>query len=297
MKKYLIFSFALLLFATSLPMQAKSNKKEVSLQLYSIRELLGDADKYAKNHVEVFKQLAAMGYTSVEAANYGGGKLYGVTPQQFKADVEAAGLKVLSSHTTRALTAEEFKNHDFKAALEWWDECIAAHKAAGMKYIVTPWSGVPSTIKDLQTYCDYNNEIGKKCKAAGIGYGYHNHSHEFQKVEGKEVMLDYMISHTDPNYVFFEMDVYWAMMGQASPVQYFKKYPGRFTMLHIKDKYEVGQSGMVGYDAIFNNAKLAGLKDFVVELEGTDGAPIMEGVRTSVNYLLNAPFVKASYSK
>ncbi len=297
MKKFLYFPLLLLLFATSLPVSAKSAKKEVSLQLYSIRELLGTADKYAKNHVEVLKSLAAMGYTSVEAANYGDGKFYGVPAKQFKADVEAAGLKVLSSHTTRGLSDAELKNHDFTAALAWWDACISAHKEAGMKYIVTPWSSVPKTIADLQTLCDYHNEIGKKCKAAGILYGYHNHSHEFSKVEEKEVMLDYMISHTNPEYVFFEMDVYWAVMGQASPVQYFKKYPGRFTLLHIKDRCEVGQSGMVGYDAIFKNAKIAGLKDIVVELEGTEGAPIMEGVRTSVNYLLESTFVKASYSK
>jgi len=62
MKKFLYFPLLLLLFATSLPVSAKSAKKEVSLQLYSIRELLGTADKYAKNHVEVLKSLAARLY-------------------------------------------------------------------------------------------------------------------------------------------------------------------------------------------------------------------------------------------
>ena len=125
-----------------------------------------------------------------------------------------------------------------------------------MEYIVTPYLSVPKTLKDLQTYCDYYNEVGKRCQAAGLKYGYHNHAHEFQKVEDKELMLDYMLQHTNPEYVFFQMDVYWVVRGQNSPVDYFNKYPGRFTMLHIKDHREIGQSGMVGYDAIFKNTDM-----------------------------------------
>ena len=65
-------------------------KKEMCIQLYSARDLIGNAEKYAANHESVLKALAEMGYTSVETANYKDGKFYGVTPEQFKADVEAA---------------------------------------------------------------------------------------------------------------------------------------------------------------------------------------------------------------
>ena len=69
-------------------------------------------------------------------------------------------------------------------------------------------------------------------------------------------------------------------------------------MLHIKDLYELGQSGMLGFDAIFQNAGLCGLENYIVELEGTDGTiSIMEGVRRSAEYLNNAKFVKKSYKK
>ena len=64
---------------------------EYGIQMYSVRDLIGDPGKYAKNHESALKQLAAMGYTAVEAAHYGDGKLYGVTPEQFKADIEAEG--------------------------------------------------------------------------------------------------------------------------------------------------------------------------------------------------------------
>ena len=237
-----------------------------------------------------------MGYTSIEAASYNDGKFYGNTPEEFKRDVEAVGMKVLSSHCGKGLSDEELASGDFSESMKWWDQCIAAHKAAGMEYIVTPYLPVPKTLKDMQTYCNYLNAIGKKCREAGIKYGYHNHAHEFQKIEDKAVMLDYMIENTDPENLFIELDVYWAVMGEASPVDYFHKYPGRFKMLHIKDRREIGQSGMVGFDAIFENAKTAGVENIIVEVEQYS-YDVEKSVKLSLDYLLKTPFVKASYSK
>ena len=274
-------------------------KKQIGLQLYSIREVIGSPAKYAQNHVEVFKKLASWGYTAVEAASYdqGKGTFYGVSPEQFRADCEAAGLECLSSHATRGLNADELKNHDFTEALRWWDKAIADHKAAGMKYIVTPGWGVPKTQKEAQTLCDYANAIGQKCRAAGLQYGYHTHSHEYQKVEGTP-WIDFMMQHIDAENMFWQMDTYWCVMGQQSPVQYFKKYPGRFTMLHIKDLYELGESGMVDFNAIFRNVTTAGLCDYIVEMEGTDGTiDIMEGVRRCAAYLLKNKLVRKTYRK
>lgn len=48
-------------------------------------------------------------------------------------------------------------------------------------------------------------------------------------------------------------------------MDYFNEYPGRFEILHIKDNKELGQSGMVGFNAIFNNIDKAGAKYMVVE--------------------------------
>lgn len=277
---------------TSADGTASQKKKDVAVQLYSVRDEINKGTDLAC----LLDTLAHMGYTAVEAANYDNGKFYGKTPEEFKALVEKSGMKVLSSHTTRGLTDQELASHDFTEALKWWDKCIADHKAAGMTYIVTPWLSVPKTVKDLQTYCDYFNEIGKRCTAAGLKYGYHNHNHEFQKVEDKEVMYDYMLQHTNPGDVFFEMDVYWVVRGQNSPVDYFNKYPGRFTVLHIKDHREIGQSGMVGFDAIFKNAATAGVRHIVAEIENYS-CPVIESVAQSLEYLEEAPFVKASYAE
>ena len=275
------------------PKEAAPVKKDMCVQMYSARSILNH-----DNYADILKEIATMGYTAVEAASYDGdnGLIYGDTPEVFKQKVEAAGMKVLSAHVSRGLSREELDSGDLTAALAWWDKCIEVHKKAGMEYIVTPWMGLQENLKDLQVNCDYLNEVGRRCKAAGIKYGYHNHAYEFEKVED-QVMYDYMLQHTDPELVFFQMDVYWAVIGKASPVDYFKRYPGRFKMLHIKDEWEVGQSGMVGFDAIFKNAELAGLENFVVEIERYSYEDIRKSFVESADYLLNAPFVKATYAK
>lgn len=288
----ILFAAAVLTFNTAV---ADSPKKEVGIQLYSVRNLLGEGQKYQGDIAGLMKALAGMGYTQFEAANYGDGKFYGLAPQEFAKAAKAAGAKVTSSHTGRPLNEEELSTGDTKAFFEYWDKVLADHKAAGIDYVVLPWMSVPSKLSDLKKQCDALNEVGKRAKAMGIRFGYHNHSHEFNKVEDK-VMLDYMIENTDPANVLFELDVYWAMMGHASPVDYFKKYPGRFPLLHIKDRREIGQSGMVGFDAIFNNADKAGLEKYYVEIEEfTENAA--KGCKESVDYLIAAPFVKPAYSK
>ena len=278
-------------FVACSPKEQAPEKKDMCVQMYSARSILNK-----DNYGDVLKEIAAMGYTAVEAASYSDGLIYGDTPEVFKQKVEAAGMKVLSAHVSRGLSEQELASGVLTAALEWWDKCIADHVKAGMEYLVTPWMGLQKSLHDLQVYCDYLNEVGRRCKAAGLKYGYHNHAYEFEKVEG-QVMYDYLLEHTDPELVFFQMDVYWAVIGNASPVDYFERYPGRFKMLHIKDEWEVGQSGMVGFDAIFRKADVGGLENFVVEIERYKHDDILVSFKESAEYLLSAPFVKTTYVK
>lgn len=85
--------------------------------------------------------------------------------------------------------------------------------------------------------CEYINAIGKKCKDAGLRFGYHNHSKEFLKVEGT-TMLDEFLAKTDPENVFFEMDVYWAVMAGFEPIFRNMKTAGTdsFTCIEVEDR-------------------------------------------------------------
>jgi len=255
--------------------------KEVGLQLWSVKD---DMKTDAKGTIE---KVGAMGYQFVEAAGYGDGKFYGMEPADFKALCDANKLDFFASHCGQAVP----DSAGWAASMAWWDTCIAAHKTAGVKYIVQPFMDKVGyeTIAGVQRYCDYFNAVGEKCNAAGIRFGYHNHDGEFKEVEG-QIIYDYMLKNTDPAKVMFEMDLFWITKGGKNPVDYFNAYPGRFELWHVKDQAEVG-AGPMDFKPIFENAEKSGMKKIIVEVEEYNFTPI-ESVQKSLEYLQNAEFVK-----
>ncbi|MDR0863619.1 MAG: sugar phosphate isomerase/epimerase [Candidatus Symbiothrix sp.] len=256
-------------------------EKNIGLQMYSLRD---DINNDAVGVDSIIKVIGEMGYKYVEAASYFDGLIYGMPPETFKEKVEAAGLISLSCHVRQDIT------DNMDEVWAWWDKCIATHKAAGMKYIVQPSMPTPETVEGLQAYCDYFNQVAEKCKAAGLEFGYHNHAYEFEKVyDDGTVMYDYMIQHMDK--VFFELDIYWCQKGGRLATELFTQYPGRFTFLHVKDEAELGQSGYMNFEDIFNNIDKSGAKYLIVEVERYNVPPV-ESVKQSLDYLNNAEFVK-----
>lgn len=292
----LILGFVLLLTSCTQP---KSNNepsaedakfaKDIYIQLYSVR------DDIKSDFKSTLSQVAEAGYRGVEAANYNDGKFYGLTPEEFKSEIEAVSMEVLSSHTGRPLE-ENIEETNWDDVWSWWETAIDAHKRAGMKYIATPWMPTPSTLDDLKKYCDYYNQVGEKCNAAGLKFGYHNHDFEYKEIEGK-IMYDYMLENTDPDKVFFEMDVYWTTKGGHDPVEYFNKYPGRFKLLHIKDEKELGGvDSVMDFDNLFENIDSSGVEYLIVEVEHYNFEPLVS-IKQSIDYLNDNNNVKASYSK
>jgi sugar phosphate isomerase/epimerase len=265
------------------PKAPQKPAKELGIQLYSVRD---DMQKDPRGTV---KQIGAMGYSFVEAAGYGDGKFYGMEPAAFKALVDSSGMVFLASHTGQAVP----DSANWEKTMAWWDQAIAAHKAAGVTYIVQPWmdSIGYQSLAGVQRYCDYFNAVGEKCNAAGIRFGYHNHSGEFAEVEGQTI-YDYMLKNTDPAKVMFEMDLYWITEGGKNPVDYFNAYPGRFELWHVKDKAEIGgQESKMDFKPIFENAAKAGVKKYIVEIEEYHFSPI-ESAQKSLEFLMKADYVK-----
>ena len=265
--------------------QAKGKKKDIGLQLYSLRE---DLKKDVKGTIEA---LGKIGYTFVETASYVDGKIYGMEPKAFTALVKKNGMKVVSAHTGADYKGDQAS---WDAAMAWWDKCIADHKKGGFKYIIKPSMGsyAYESLESIKKTCDYFNAVGEKCNKAGIRFGYHNHSKEFQKIPNTDIILyDYMVQNTDPSKVTFELDVFWIYKGGQSAVDYFNKYPGRFELLHIKDVKDLGASGEMDFKPIFENLKKAGTKKFIVENEQYDYAPLVS-VQKCFDFLNKASYVK-----
>lgn len=259
-------------------------EKFIGLQLYSVREDMKDV-------AATLAAVGNMGYKFVETAGYANGKMYGMDPVEFKNLCEANGLQFLGAHAGQAIPEPEKMDE----VMAWWDECIAAHQAADVKWIVQPFMGKTGyeSLEGLKRYCEYFNAVGQKCNEAGIRFGYHNHAQEFKTVlEGKPV-YDWMLELTDPAKVMFELDLYWITEGGKQPAEYFDKYPGRFELWHIKDQAELGASGNIDFKSIFADLEKAGVKYGVVEVEEYNFPPI-ESAKKSLEFLLEADYVNLS---
>ena len=261
--------------------------KQIGLQLYSVNQDMGDVEAS-------LQKVADAGYNVVETL--GSPECFGLPAAEFKALCDSKGIKIVSTHTAIGMDP-----NDEEGVMNKWRAVFDGLKTMGAKYCVIPGFGLGSNLEELQGVCDYFNKVGKLAKEYGLLLGYHNHSHEYNVMDG-QVIWEYMIEHTDPECVFFQMDVFWTTKGGKNPVEYLKKYPKRIKMLHIKDEMVIGDSGEIDFEAIFKQFYANGYSDFVVEQEmprGPEGesredrlARMWDGVAKSAAYLDAASFVK-----
>jgi sugar phosphate isomerase/epimerase len=256
--------------------------KNIGLQLYSLREMVKD-----EGIQKVLEAVSKMGYTAVETADYNDGKIYGLTPADFKTRLSDLGLKCTSAHLSQTYTKETEAE-----VMAWWDKAIAAHNEVGAKYLVQPWMNVndQTTLDDLKLYCDYFTSVGYKTAAASIAFGYHNHNFEFREIDGK-LIYDFLLDNVSPNHVFFELDVYWCGVGGGDPVAYLKNRPSQFKAIHIKDEKEIGASGKIDFKPIFDQMKANNIKDWYVEVEQYTNNDPVASVQESYDFLAKADYV------
>ena len=283
---------------------AKKGKKYIGLQTYSLGPELSGS-----NVAEGLKRLQKMGYTHLELAGYGKGKIGGISMADYKKMADDAGLIITSSHLNPDTIArsEKYSKANFTKLTDFWKRATEDHAILGVPFMVQPGLPAIDSIEDAQAVCEGFNAAGDITKQAGIQFGYHNHNREFCRVvaggkgknpdftarEGRQIE-EIFINGTDPAKVIFELDVYWTVMGCQDPVEWIDKYAERIKMLHIKDRMVLGQSGMMNFEQIFKHFYSHGEdhKNFYVEVEDVRSGKQFQRVEDSINYLLAADFVK-----
>ena len=113
------------------------------------------------------------------------------------------------------------------------DAIIAYHTKIGTKYLGQS-ADFYTGYDHLMERCAYYNWVGEKLAAHGMQFLIHNHYHEFQKLNGKEILY-HIMDNTDPKYVSFELDTFWAMRGGMDPVEVMKRLGSRLKLVHQKD--------------------------------------------------------------
>jgi sugar phosphate isomerase/epimerase len=239
-------------------------KPAIGLQLYTLRDVIFNDLK------GTLEKVAAFGYTEVETFSYADGKIFGQPFDTFINLTQSLGLRITSGHYLTGFNLTSTGN-----LRNGWEQAVNDAAKAGQKYMVIAFlfDGERQTIDDYKRLCEEMNKAAEICRASGIKLGYHNHAFEFQPIDAT-IPYDIMLAELDPALVCMEMDLYWVVRAGQNPVDYFKKYPGRFELWHVKDMHredenknaDLGQ-GRINFPEIFSQSKQAGMKHFFVEQE------------------------------
>ena len=270
------------------------------IELYTVRTDLG------QDAPSTLKQIAAIGYKEVEPAGFGSLK----TASEFRKALDDNGLKCPSAHLEFDLDNLQKTFADANALGCTYATCsvpgmmiMPAHPPASgeapsqqrMQEILAPLT--PDQFKKL---ADVLNTVGAAAKKAGLTYASHNHTMEFAPMDGKPG-YDYLLQHTDPALVKFELDCGWATVAGVNPSDFLTRYPGRIKMLHMSDYLaprsgvpvspltsagtELGK-GIVDYRPIFAAARGHGIEHVFVEQFGPySRMSQMEAARTDYAFL------------
>lgn len=275
----------------------------VGLQLYTLGEApYRDLDG-------TLATLARIGYGTVETVG-----LMKRTAAQLRTALDRAGLSCPSAHVPLQ------PDGSGGPTLAGDTGALAAdmHRL-GVGYVVVPIFPVPSRIggqrkgedgleflsragramsaDDWRHTAAELNAKGAALAREGLKLAYHNHNAEFGR-HGAKTGYDLLLENTDPDTVWFEMDVGWVAAAGVDPIPLLRAHPGRFRLMHVKDlkastvpntafrmnPAEVG-SGSLDWTAILRVAYRMGVRNFYVEQEPPFAGPRMDAARADYVYL------------
>src|SRR5690349_17431789 len=239
------------------------------LQLYTLR------DDMPKDPKGVLKQIASFGYKQIEGYEGPKGLFWGMKNTEFKKYVDDLGLNFVSSHCN---WKEDFERKAGEAA------------EIGMKYLLCPYLGPNKELDFYKKAAEQFNKNGEIAKKAGIRFGYHNHDYSFKPIDG-QLPQDVMMQSTSADTVDYEMDIYWVVAAGQDPVQWFKKYPNRFRLCHVKDRKGdesvVLGTGTIDFPTILKEGQPQGLDYFIVEQEAYTGTTPLDAAKADADYMKN----------
>jgi sugar phosphate isomerase/epimerase len=259
---------------------AEHRIERLGVQLYTVRDLM------AKDFEGTLAKVAGAGYKEVEFAGY-----FKQSPQDVKAILARHGLTSPSTHIDYASLGDGFPS------------VVEASRTIGHRYIVNPWLDEemrkqPDVWKRVAATFNRAGEISKK---AGIQFAYHNHHFEFVPADGT-TPFEVLLKECDPELVKIELDLCWITVAQQDPLAYFKRYPGRFPLVHVKGLKklptgpapvpfdqaipqitDVGSGDIINWKRIFAQSEQAGIRHYFVEHD-QPAAPL-DSLQASARYL------------
>ena len=286
MKSILLSLLVLMTTASAIDLSGDF-KGPLGLQLYTFRE------EFKKDVPGTLDKIKALGFVELE-----GGGDYGLGLEKFQSLLKERGLKVVSA------------GFGYKKLKDDLPGSVQRARDLGVKFVMCAWidhdAKVGFTEADVRQAAADFNKWGEAFKKAGITFAYHPHGYEFRPLkEGSDrTHFDLLAEETKPEFVSFEMDVFWVTHPGQDPTKLLAKYPNRWALMHLKDLRKgaatgvhtghapqtddvpVG-SGQVNWPSVLKKATAVGVKHFFIEDESA--APL-EAVPHSIKYLESLHF-------
>lgn len=251
----------------------------VGIQLYSFRnELQHDVPG-------TLARVRDMGFTDVEVFSF-----HGQSADSFKQMLDGLGLRGAGLMV------------GYERLRDSLDAVVRDAKTLGAAYVSTAWipHESPFDRADAEQAAADFNAWGARIRDEGMRFAYHIHGYEFHPAGGDSTLFDVLAAQTDPDDVFFEMDVFWTVHPGQDPVALLRRYPDRFRLMHLKDMQHgtptgvlAGSApdstnvplgtGMIDYAALLRAAQEIGNVDYYFIEDEHEAA--MEQVPVSLAYL------------
>lgn len=248
----------------------------IAVQAYSFRNY------FPKDMIGTLDKIEAMGITAIEGS---GGA---IPPEEFKKLCEKRGITILST----GVDYNDLKSDPMQA--------VELAKTLNVQYVMCPW--IPHernkfNLKNAQEAVEVFNNAGKVLQENGITLCYHPHGYEFQPYE-QGTLLNYIIENTNPEYVSFQMDIFWIQFGGGDPVALLKQYGERWKMMHLKDMKKGIQKDLTGGTDVENDVPLGqgqiDIRNILIEARKIgvvhyfiedESSSVMQQVPASIAYL------------
>ncbi len=229
-------------------------RQNIGIQLYTLRDMLA-AD--LPGALDVVRDA---GYPEVELF-----QLHGRTAPELRALLEERGLRAIAAHVPIDRWRTEL------------DTVLAEAESLGMTFVGLPgiFPAIPSEVTAYRALAREMNRFGQAAADRGLRFYYHNHDWEFARAGG-QVLYDVLLDDTDPDVVFFELDLYWVVTAGRDPLDYLGRYDqARWPLFHVKDRAPAGGGqpgtfadlgeGIIEFGRIFRELENKHYHHFLVE--------------------------------
>lgn len=261
-----------------------SFKGPIGLQLYSLR------NQFAADVPGTLAKVQGFGIQYVELAG-----TCGLTPAQFKAQLDAHGLIPVGGH---------FPFDGFRTNL---DGIVRDAKTLGLDYVGCAWiphnDAAPFDEKTCRDAIAVFNKAGETLSKHGLRFFYHAHGYEFVPF-ANGTLFNLLMAETNPKHVSFQMDVFWIVHPGQDPVKLLNTYGKRWRLMHLKGMKAGTPTGLltghtdvandvalgtgkIDYAPILRAARKAGVKWYSIEDESPSS---IEQIPQSLRYLETVAF-------